>query len=112
MLMYNCICTLHRHVSPSDITAIQDALLHKCMDHGRVVHIVVDKRSLFVSTFCVYVYICSIQNVYVFITLKTYSIMYKFYTYFLQGCVYIKLDSISTALSVYKTLHGSWFNGK
>ncbi|XP_065903524.1 inner nuclear membrane protein Man1-like isoform X2 [Dysidea avara] len=63
------------HVSPSDITAIQDALLHKCMDHGRVVHIVVDKRSLF-------------------------------------GCVYIKLDSISTALSVYKTLHGSWFNGR
>lgn len=31
---------------------------------------------------------------------------------FLQGCVYIKLDSISTALSVYKALHGSWFNGK
>jgi len=47
----NCTFTLHRHVSPSDITAIQDALLHKCMDHGRVVHIVVDKRSLFVSEF-------------------------------------------------------------
>ena len=36
-------------MSPSDITAIQNALLHKCMDYGRVVHIVVDKRSLFVS---------------------------------------------------------------
>ena len=40
---------VHRHMSPSDITAIQDALLRKCMDYGRVVHIIVDKRSLFVS---------------------------------------------------------------
>ena len=40
---------VHRHMSPSDITAIQDALLRKCMNYGRVVHIIVDKRSLFVS---------------------------------------------------------------
>ena len=46
----------HRHMSPSDITSIQDALLRKCMNYGRVVHIVVDKRSLFVSAFptCVF----------------------------------------------------------
>ena len=43
------ILTHYSHMSPSDITAIQNALLHKCMDYGRVVHIVVDKRSLFVS---------------------------------------------------------------
>ena len=51
---------IYRRVSPSDITAIQDALLHKCMDHGRVVHIVVDKKSLFVSEFfCIYIaFVC------------------------------------------------------
>ena len=47
-VLYHYI-VIHRHMSSSDITAIQDALLRKCMDYGRVVHIVVDKRSLFVS---------------------------------------------------------------
>ena len=41
-------------MSPSDITAIQDALLRKCMNYGRVVHIIVDKRSLFVSVLATY----------------------------------------------------------
>ena len=41
-------------MSPSDVTAIQNALLHKCKDYGRVVHIIVDKRSLFVSYFELY----------------------------------------------------------
>ena len=41
---------VYRHMGPTDITAIQDALLRKCMDYGRVVHIIVDKRSLFVSS--------------------------------------------------------------
>ena len=58
------LCVVYRHMSPSDITAIQDALLRKCMDYGsRVVHIIVDKRSLFVSVVVIGVH--AICNMYI-----------------------------------------------
>jgi len=50
-------------MSPSDITAIQDALLRKCMSYGRVVHIIVDKRSLFVSLLANASYVLTIQSI-------------------------------------------------
>lgn len=64
-----------KKLDPKEVQMIESSVLDKCIRHGGVIHIKVDKRSPY-------------------------------------GCVYLKLDSVRTAVEAYKVLHGGWFKGK
>ena len=97
-----CVC-LCRHMKDEQSKEIEDSVLDRCILHGGVVHIFVDRRSPFVST-------------HVIVTGKGSALASGkgsiLSNTFMQGCVYLKMDSVDSAVKAYKALHGGWYKGK
>ena len=48
--IFTKLCSVHRHMKDEQSKEIEDSVLDRCIAHGGVVHIYVDRRSPYVST--------------------------------------------------------------
>lgn len=97
-----------RHMKDEQSKEIEDSVLDRCVPHGGVVHIYVDRRSPFVSQLCQ-----QVQGITLINTIVVDEVKGNFITNFvIQGCVYLKMNGVESAVKAYKGLHGGWYKGE